>query len=80
MRSKPESRKRRCPPRFRPPRRGLGIREWQDTLHSFVPGPIGEQPALTVDGINRLLAEAAEEDRMALIGVADKFEVQASRQ
>jgi len=74
MRSKPEYRKRRCPPRFRPPRRGLGIREWQDTLHSFVPGPIGEQPALTVEDINRLLVEAAEEDKTALIVKTGKVE------
>jgi len=58
----------------------LGIREWQDTLHSFVPGPIGEQPALTVEAINRLLTEAAEEDRLALTGQTGKFEAEASGQ
>jgi len=58
----------------------LGIREWQNTLHSFVPGPIGEQRPLGVDEINRLLAEAAVEDEMALTGKVGKFEAEANRQ
>jgi len=64
--NQPENHKRRYPARFQPPRRGLGLKQWQDTLHSFVPDSTSRPPSLTVQEINRLLAEAAEEDRTAL--------------